>query len=916
MQITFGMNLDGVVWSDKEASSGEVKVGPFGTISLLETRLGLGGLTVHPAVRINQYMHRMEACDSPDKWFHASFKADSWSTSRQMLYWRDELVEAGWDGAPIDSTSPRLHSLSELEQMDIYLAKGRSDRMQEIFTRLESISSISISSVHLHEDYSLLPPFWKKLFDRLKKIGVYVEVIKPPAQSQKSSSNLKSVQKILDGQAASTPLKNDDNSLLMIKASEEWEAAENLAIWLAADKKNNKDVTIICGSDTYILDQALERHGLPKLGNSDSSRWRSSLQVLPLVLANAWKPVDIYRLVELLSLPLAPIPIYASRRLLRALSKEPGVGGDAWNKALEVVGEEHKEKEEGRGAANRKKTPAEFVSRLDDILARDRYLPDSGIPEDKLKERCQWVIELLGWRVEKEPFLVEAVSHCREMQRLAEGKRNIPRVAVERMLDSVIGTGGTAPDRFEQAASWKVVNQPGQITGPCGTIIWWNFIDIDTGSAAYWSRSERADLLKYDIELEDSMTCRRRDANSWLHAFNCARDHFLVFYPQNKNGEAAYHHPFWDEIRTAAFKANSSVKGIDIDTFLIRECHDINNKGSWKLAGRTITLKEIEPKPIKKAVPAHLIPGKVIGLPASTSYSQMSTMIGCPLKWVLEYHAGLDLPDTQAIPSGNVMIGLFCHRIVHELYKRPVRQWNPEAAAVRAGALYDSLVGSMASELLLEGKELENRRYRQSIIGAVRELVSNISKLGLVVESSEERLEGELRGIPFTGFADLILRDKKGNPFVLDLKWSGSSRYKKQEVEDGDALQLAAYAWLLKAADPKASVGTGYFMLAQGELLSDSGLLKDNALESEHTLEAIWEMGVKSWDESIAALKGGRVDVPGVAMQIKVNSEGVLEKKIMEGLKSECAANGMLYQKPLCGFCDFTVLCGLSEAGL
>ena len=77
MQITFGMYLDGVPWSHKQASSGEVQVGPLGLLSLLETKLGLTGPVVHPAVRIDQYMHRMELHDHPDKWFHTSFNADA-----------------------------------------------------------------------------------------------------------------------------------------------------------------------------------------------------------------------------------------------------------------------------------------------------------------------------------------------------------------------------------------------------------------------------------------------------------------------------------------------------------------------------------------------------------------------------------------------------------------------------------------------------------------------------------------------------------------------------------------------------------------------------------------------------------------------------------------------------------------------
>ena len=75
MQLTFGMYLDGTNWSEKQASSGEIQLGPFGMLSLLETKLGLSGSSVHPAVRINQYMHRLEACDHVNAWFHNSFTA-------------------------------------------------------------------------------------------------------------------------------------------------------------------------------------------------------------------------------------------------------------------------------------------------------------------------------------------------------------------------------------------------------------------------------------------------------------------------------------------------------------------------------------------------------------------------------------------------------------------------------------------------------------------------------------------------------------------------------------------------------------------------------------------------------------------------------------------------------------------------
>ena len=60
-----------------------------------------------------------------------------------------------------------------------------------------------------------------------------------------------------------------------------------------------------------------------------------------------------------------------------------------------------------------------------------------------------------------------------------------------------------------------------------------------------------------------------------------------------------------------------------------------------------------------------------------------------------------------------------------------------------------------------------------------------------------------------------------------------------------------------------------YFMLAQGELLSDSNLLQDEALVSKYTHEEIWEMGVKSWNQRVADLKSGRVEAGGVKVRLR-----------------------------------------------
>ena len=911
LHITFGIYLDGADWSDKPASLGELKLGPFGMLNLLETRLGLTGPPAHPARRINQYMHRMEAQDRPDSWYHSSFVADPWSTAKQTLTWRDELIQGGWKGQADASSSLRLRTLSDLEQAKSPLAMGREDSLQEALRQLEQANSLAIEHVSLVEDYEILPPVWKKVFARLQKIGVVVEPFSMLSDKPKSS-NLTSISNALNGHLKTATISEKDDSLILVKAADEWEVAENLALWLSADTKANKDVTIICGADTDVLDQTLQHHGLPKLGCSESSRWCASLQILPLVLANSWKPVDVHRLLELLSLTMAPVPRFAARLLMTALGKEPGVGGDAWKEALEAIADEREKRLLKKGSANAASEAKSLVGKLDAFLSTDRYSPESGIPEEKLKERCQWVAEWLSFWIDKDPMLVDAVSHAREMQKLAEGKGLIPRVAVERMLDSVIGVGSSAPDRFEQAAPWRVISHPGQITSPCGTIIWWGFNSPSTNPPAYWSDTERKSLERFGVELEDSALLRRREAIAWKKAINGAENHLLLFCPENLHGEPAPYHPLWDEIRNVAVKSQPGRQEEDVLGCLIRECDKLVHKGFWQLAGRKSSLRKTTISDSSVPAAIYPIPKNAIYPPESLSYSQMNTMLGCPMKWTLQYHAGLRMPEFMTLPSGNQMIGSLCHNIVQKLYENPPRPLTPDSAESHALKLYDGLVASMASELMLDGKELDNRRYRSMIGRAVRQLVEAIAQHGLTVDKTEEKLEGKIGGTPFVGFADLLLRDKHGNRFVLDMKWSSSSKYLKKSLEEGEALQLAAYAWLLRSAEPSATIHSGYFMLAQGELLSDSPLVGKEALNTKYPLEKIWEMGIHSWNSHLQSLNDGTMEASGVKEALLQSENGGKPDDIQSKLKDEYDAKGLLYQGVPCKFCDFASLCGLA----
>lgn len=911
MRIVFGMQLDGSVWSDEDSSIGVVKTGPLGLLSILETRLGTGRELEHPVHRIDQYMKRLQLIDRESIWFHKSFSIDQWSTARQLLEWRDELVEAGWDGCAISSDSPRLAALVELESVESTLSYGQSDRLRSVIKSLKSNMPAHIESIILTEPLIMLPLIWQSVLELLKSQGTTISYLSIPV-SKPQTSNLSYIKSEINGIDGQNTLSPDDDSLILLKSENEWEAAEHLALWLASEYESNDQVAIICGMDTSILDQVLKRHSLPSLGRTTPSKWRELQQILPLTLANAWQPVDIRLIVELLSLTLSVLPRWACKRLLKAIAEEPGVGGRAWSNALIDITERQKEFFDDKDDPEAKEKAEALIEIINELLVNNRFISTDGIPEDKLRERCQMLIERLAWRVDEIPMLAEVISQAREIQSLSMGKGVIPRVMLERMLDTVIGTGNALDDMNEEAAPWRVFDHPGQITDSCSNIIWWGFNAPPSSSLTYWSPKERLALSEYGIILQETKSFRSRKAYEWQQGFMCADKRFMAIYISRVDGEDVEHHPYWDTILSAALKVNDDTPEEIVKSCICKKSKDFSNTGDWKFAGRKSLLERVKKSEAYPVTAYYTVPRSSIKKPETLSYTQMSTLIGCPFKWTLQYHAKLRKSESQSIPTDNQMIGTFCHRIVEDLYAETTYQ-DAADAYEKAGQLFDSLIPSMASELLLEGSAAERQRYRTSITEAVYQLVTAINRLNLSVEKTEALLEGAVDGIPYKGFTDILLRDSAGHPFVLDMKWSSSINYRKKEVEEGASLQLAAYAWMLRSAEPSHQVHAGYFMLTQGRLLSSSPMLADESINTPYTLEEIWNMGVASMNNTIDNLETGTVEVRGLVEKGKAQELNITEEKAVEKIKEEHRRIGMLYQSPPCMFCDYIQLCGMQE---
>lgn len=865
------MYLDGAEWSDAEASIGELRLGPAGMLGLLEGRLGLSAPETPPAIRINQYMARMEECNADSVWFHKSFERDPWSTAQQLLSWRDELAEAGWQGAASEKSPNRLKSLALLEKSKLPLAAGTGDRLCSVLETLNHASDIGIRLILLVEELESLPPVWQKIVNALEANGAEVEIVP------------KSPGDILD----------KDEALVMMEANNEWEAAENLATWLAADAEANGDVGIICGTGTRLLDQAIAKRGLPALGRGESSRWRPYLQLLPLTLANLWKPIDIHRLVDLLSLPVGIVTRKEAFLLLKAISQEPGVGGEQWQEALKKIEEEYVKRElEKDPSAKPKKLREEAVKHAADInglLADNRYPETEGVPAIQVIDRCYQAGARLRKHIAGNPEIAIAMGHINTMLKLMDGKSVIKKTLLERMIDSVVES---APDDNEQTqlSAWHVYARPEHLAGSVKTLVWWGFVEPDNRGLTYWTNAERGELAAQGSPLEEHKAIRDREAAAQRRAVNLAEKAILI-YPKQMRGEDVGCHPLWDELT-----AGNDEKPIASATSIV-------SNDNWEFAGRKTKFLKKDREIFEQPQERYQISKGLFKKPAKISPSQMKTMISCPLLWAVQYQAGIQPAAALVAPADHQMKGILCHKIASIVLSQPGMQENPRAAKKEAAKVYDEITPQIASELHLRGRAIENARLKEAMGEAIAVLAQYLNNSGLKVSLMEQE---HLKDLPdktiVRGRVDLVATDSQGKPFVVDLKWTSGLKKKEAEIEEGRALQLAAYAWILKPEDSAEEIGAGYFMLAQGEFIGNDDF------------SAVWEKGIASWKKRASEINEGKLEAAGIIWEKTKEAGDLTSYMTIKSVIEQCGEKGLLYQESDCRYCNYRVLCGATEA--
>ncbi|MGO8879718.1 MAG: PD-(D/E)XK nuclease family protein, partial [Desulfomonilaceae bacterium] len=769
--------------------------------------------------------------------------------------------------------------------------------------KLNRHQKLDIKQILLVEPISSWASGWRKLIDSLMKCGV--EFADVPNNVHTSAGDLGRLQKALKTGMPILDTVEGDGSLCVVRSQGEWESCETIASFLETLRCNGKKTLIINAGGSHLLDDTLNRHNLPRLGYDSRSRWRTALQLAPLVIGNYWKPLDAQKLLEFLIMPKSPISRDVGVLLEKALREHPGIGGPLWNEAMEQALKQYESYSFDREMEPESAESLEdFRKELSFWLGEnERFTPDDGIPSVVVMEICsrlnRWAAKRGG--SEKDETLIASAKLFNDVAEAIQdsGLTTITQPQLNRVLDSVIGEGLEKPDYGPQAAPWSWIDSPGQIRGTADTIIWWNFCSEGVSPLhSTWTFAERESLKSLGVELRETHEIRLQQSSSWRNAIIFAGKRLTLVAPMSIAGKTLNYHPFWDEIRHLLNLNERSIRKLTFEG--IQMWREENPKFFGAELIRSPLSSMEPPKPDQVwLVPPNRIKGRI-----EESYSSMQQLIECPLAWVCQYILQLHPGTLALLPDRGEMLGTLSHAVIEKtLSAKPLP--DPQSAEKMSVSYFDEFVSQMAASLLVPERKSELERVRGLIGTATMILVEHIQSSGLNVRSLEDSVRRELNNDQkMTGRVDLTLGNDTGDNVVVDLKWSTHARYKREELEKGGAFQLAAYAWLLRNREKEFPAGA-YYMIAQGELVASScNFFPSECVFSDVELESIWDQGMESYKFRILELQNGKALASAVTLK---NGPAPQSAEPVEKDSSDPSFE----TTPKCDWCPYSNLCGM-----
>jgi len=828
--LHIGCDFDGPVYAPPAAvRAGEPYLGPRRLLLWLEHQLGLSG---HPEntdyLRIELYRQALSMVEGADVFYAASFAADRFATAAALLDWRDELLMAGWDfEAPPSPPGGggwgglRLRCFAEAEKTfqekikspEIYpQAIGIADRWAEVMDALRE-QNLPIKQVLLHEPIDLQQPVIQRFVKILQEKKVAVEEVPAVCAAPEGTMLMELQRRISSPGPVSTPPPTPPPNgrgagggvdtgpgLFILHARRDSDAATHLAQLL----RQNRDLRpfFLVPEMSLLLEQALVQEGMPALGILSASLARPSLQVLKLAPAFLWEPVDVFKLMEFVTLPIKPLDSGLALEIARVLAAKPGLNSDQWFGAV-------------FGYLEQAEVPDKAREQYEFWFNRRRYRADSTAPKAAAAALYRYLQEWAHEEFEAgsnsgNASLLVLAEQARRIRELLETlpEQRITFLELERIVRTIYEP---SPVQFSpaEAGSFGFVHKAGALAAPVDTLIWWNCLYENTAPPPdRWTADERFFLEKQGVTLR---TPRQESQLQLLlqqrPLLQTARQLILVV-PEQADGAEAVPSLLLGDIE-AAFSDSKRLH------------FHLDDAGDRERLSQMFALAAQERLPVRPS--ARPRPHLVVSRPDLLTESEYETptnldsLFYYPHRWFFRQKLRWFRSSLLSVTGDTTLLGNLAHRFFEILLvrddlatldRRSVQEWVDAEAA--------TLLEREGATLLLYGREPERNAFLTKVKNAAWSLVSLLRNNGWSVLHTELAMEGQIGSTPVRGKADLVLQ-RGDERAIVDLKWGGAKR-RKELIQNGEDLQLVLYAKLLPP--PESWPHTAYFIIEEGKIIA------------------------------------------------------------------------------------------------
>ncbi len=791
MTIHFGNDFDSTVLNRQEnATAAAFFAGPVKLLHWLEAQLGLSGYPNNTEyLRIELYRQSLGQVEGA--FYAQSFEADRFATAEFLLGWRDELLMAGWDfEAAADGVPERLQTLAVIEAvfrkkiLDPELAAaalGVAERFEQVLQRLAHISIPSLT-LRLYEPENLQQPMIQRFvaFLRQSPDKYAIELVNPE-----------------------NPGLPADVQVLILRCRRDSDAATFLAQTLRENP--NLNPVFLAPQPSLALEQSLLSEGFAAMGIQSASLARPSLQVLKLAPAFLWEPVDVFKVMEFLTLPLKPLDPGLALEIARVMAEKPGFFSDTWFAAVYGYLENADLPEEAREQYafwfDRRRYPADRTAPKRDAVVLYAYL----------QEWARIHFEETGSSNNSLLVLAEQARRIRELLETLPEQR-ISYLELERIVRTIFEASPIQLAQTEKG-SFRFMHKPGAIATPVEMLIWWGFLaENDTPPPDKWQKPEREWLESYGVKLSSPRLQSQLNQLLAKRPFQYCTKRLILVVPEQADGAEALPNLLLSDLEVAFGKQFKELNfSIDLE-------HDRLRLAQW--------LKV----PAQASLPVHagqrtrphlrLAKPEQVRIAEYETPTNLESLFYYPHRWFFRQQLKLFPSSLLSVTGDNTLLGSLAHRFFENLLKEDLNGLDKKTVYAWVEEQARSLLPKEGATLLLYGREPERNAFLNRVKNAAWSLVSLLRTNGWTVEQTEMKLEGTMGGVPIRGKADLVL--SRGNErAIVDLKWSGAKR-RKELIMNGEDLQLVLYAKLLPP--PETWPHTAYFILEEGKVIARNAL--------------------------------------------------------------------------------------------